>query len=219
VARAESDARQALDGGDLGWLEPHRCRAPSSTRSSACAAATSAIPSAMPTASTSSSSRTSGPRRAAGERAPDRPADEGPPHPDPHRRERLRRRDQGALEALRERIANGEDFGNLARANSEDKVSAANGGELGWITPGGTVPQFEEVMTASPRPAQRALPDAVGWHLLQVEERREQDSTDQMRSRRPRRRSASARPRRRRSCSCGACARSPTSRSACRTGG
>ncbi len=86
------------------------------------------------------------------------------------------------LEALRERIANGEDFGSLARANSDDKVSAANGGELGWVGPGATVPQFEEVMsTLQPGQLSQPFQTPFGWHILEVQERRQLDSTDQAR--------------------------------------
>ena len=83
---------------------------------------------------------------------------------------------------MRERIANGEDFGSLARANSDDKVSAANGGELGWVGPGATVPQFEEMMDKL-LPGQLSQPfqTPFGWHILEVQERRQLDSTDQAR--------------------------------------
>ncbi len=82
------------------------------------------------------------------------------------------------LERLRARAAAGEDFAELAKANSED-ASAAKGGDLGWVAPGDTVPEFERVMNAlklnevSP-PTQTPF----GWHLVQVLERRSDEMSD-----------------------------------------
>jgi peptidyl-prolyl cis-trans isomerase SurA len=77
------------------------------------------------------------------------------------------------LSELRERIvAGGADFAQIARLNSVD-VSAAQGGDLGWIYPGDTVPEFERVM-ASLKPGEISEPvkTPFGWHLVQVIERR-----------------------------------------------
>lgn len=77
------------------------------------------------------------------------------------------------LTELRERIvAGGADFAQIARLNSAD-VSAAQGGDLGWIYPGDTVPEFERVM-ASLKPGEISQPvkTPFGWHLVQVVERR-----------------------------------------------
>ena len=52
------------------------------------------------------------------------------------------------LEKLRFRVENGEDFADLARAHSDDMVSAVRGGDLGWSTPGTMVPEFEKQMNA-----------------------------------------------------------------------
>ena len=49
------------------------------------------------------------------------------------------------LSRLRERIATGADFAELAKVHSDDP-SATKGGDLGWISPGDTVPEFERVM-------------------------------------------------------------------------
>ncbi|MDO8863889.1 peptidylprolyl isomerase [Haliea sp. E1-2-M8] len=80
--------------------------------------------------------------------------------------------------SLKERAEAGEDFGDLAREHSEDIGSAAEGGDLGWTTPGQMVPEFEEAMAATPV---GELSDPVqsqfGWHVLEVMERREQDMT------------------------------------------
>ena len=76
------------------------------------------------------------------------------------------------LLALRERIVNGVEFAELAKANSDDG-SAFKGGDLGWINPGDTVPQFEEAMNRlAPGEISQPVKTPFGWHLIQVLERR-----------------------------------------------
>lgn len=76
---------------------------------------------------------------------------------------------------LRERIVNGEDFAELARANSQDPGSAGRGGDLGWISPGQLVPPFEQAMARlSPGELSEPVQTDFGWHLIQVLERRAQ---------------------------------------------
>ena len=87
---------------------------------------------------------------------------------------------QNRLEQLRQRIQGGEDFAALARSHSKDKVSASKGGDLGWVTPGDLVPQFEEAMDAlAPNAVSEPVQTRFGWHIIQVLERREHDSTDE----------------------------------------
>lgn len=80
---------------------------------------------------------------------------------------------------LKERIDNGVKFDELARLHSEDG-SASKGGDLGWINPGDTVPDFEKAMDAL-RPGEVSQPvqSPFGWHLIQVLERRDQDVTQE----------------------------------------
>jgi len=75
---------------------------------------------------------------------------------------------------LRERILKGEDFAALARTYSDDKGSAERGGDLGWARPGMMVEAFEQVMNST-APGQLSEPfrSPFGWHLLQVIERRD----------------------------------------------
>jgi peptidyl-prolyl cis-trans isomerase SurA len=77
------------------------------------------------------------------------------------------------LESLRERIVRGgADFAALARVHSEDG-SAARGGDLGWIYPGDTAPDFERAMDAlKPGEISQPVKTQFGWHLIQVLARR-----------------------------------------------
>ena len=76
---------------------------------------------------------------------------------------------------IKQKIAKGADFAEQAKHNSEDG-SAAQGGDLGWISPGDTVPEFEEAMNAlKPGQVSGAVQSGFGWHLIQVLERRSAD--------------------------------------------
>lgn len=80
------------------------------------------------------------------------------------------------LLSLKERLDNKEaDFAELARIYSED-ASGAKGGDLGWLSPGDTVPQFERAMDAL-KPGEISAPvrSPFGWHLIQVIGRRDED--------------------------------------------
>ncbi len=83
------------------------------------------------------------------------------------------------IESLKVRLNNNEDFATLARQYSDDG-SANNGGDLGWINPGDTVPPFEKAMDAL---AINEISDPVktqfGWHIIQILERRQQDMSSQ----------------------------------------
>jgi len=82
---------------------------------------------------------------------------------------------QRKLVNLRERIINGVDFGELAKLNSDDG-SAARGGDLGWLYPGDTVPEFERAMRElKVGEVSQPVKSPFGWHLIQVSERRMAD--------------------------------------------
>ncbi|OHC61545.1 MAG: molecular chaperone SurA [Rhodocyclales bacterium GWA2_65_19] len=81
------------------------------------------------------------------------------------------------LVALKERIDNGADFAELARLNSND-LSAAKGGDLGWLYQGDTVPDFEKAMDALKiNQISEPVQSPFGFHLIQVLERRTEDAT------------------------------------------
>ena len=81
---------------------------------------------------------------------------------------------------LRQQILDGADFGEVARENSEDIGSMLSGGDLGWSMPGQFVPEFTQAMNSTPV-GEISMPfrSQYGWHILQVEGRRQQDMTDQ----------------------------------------
>ena len=83
------------------------------------------------------------------------------------------------LVKLKDRLDNQTDFAELARLQSED-ASASRGGDLGWLSPGDTVPEFEKMMDAL-KPGETSGPvrSPFGWHLIQVIERRSQDMSEQ----------------------------------------
>ena len=86
------------------------------------------------------------------------------------------------LFALRERVVNGVNFAELARLNSDDG-SASRGGDLGWLYPGDTVPEFERAFAElKVGEVSQPVKTPFGWHLIQVLERRTADvSTDRKR--------------------------------------
>ena len=82
---------------------------------------------------------------------------------------------------LKARIEKGEDFAKLARENSEDTGSMLAGGDLGWSMPGMFVPAFEETMANTDiGEISQPFKSQFGWHILQVEERRKEDMSGQM---------------------------------------
>lgn len=94
----------------------------------------------------------------------------------PNEAEALRR-----LSILRERLISGADFAELARAHSTD-TSSAKGGDLGWLAAGETVPEFERAMNAlKPGEISGVVKSQFGWHLIQVQERRLADVTEERR--------------------------------------
>lgn len=84
---------------------------------------------------------------------------------------------QQKMTMIKERLDHGADFTELARQYSED-ASANNGGDLGWVNPGDTVPQFEQVMNQlAPNEISEPVRTPFGYHIIQVQERRKQDMT------------------------------------------
>lgn len=76
---------------------------------------------------------------------------------------------------IKERLDNGGKFEDLARQYSDDG-SAKSGGDLSWVNPGDTVPEFEKTMNAlAPGEISNIIKTQFGLHVMQVIERRNQD--------------------------------------------
>lgn len=174
VAARESDGRNALEGGDLGWFEM------------------GAVPSLVSDlAYTLAEGEVSEPLRSPSGFHIIRMREIKAATPEDVTQTRARhiliRTNEIVSDAdarqrllqLRERIIGGEDFATLARANSDDTGSALKGGELGWVDPGNTVPEFEEQMnTMAIGATSEPFKSPFGWHILQVEERRQQSANE-----------------------------------------
>lgn len=85
------------------------------------------------------------------------------------------------LTQLKARIEGGDDFGLLARGNSDDAASAIAGGDLGWRSPGELAPEFQRAMDALAI-GQISAPfqTGFGWHIVEVLERRQYDNTESL---------------------------------------
>jgi len=96
-------------------------------------------------------------------------------------------RDEQATEeqinSLRQQLQDGADFTELARTHSEDIGSAAEGGDLGWTNPGQLVGAFQDAMdTTDIDSISPAFRSEFGWHILEVQGRREKDMIDTLRN-------------------------------------
>lgn len=81
------------------------------------------------------------------------------------------------IERLKDRINSGSKFEDVAKTGSEDG-SAQKGGELGWVSPGDTVAEFEAAMSKAPvNKLIGPIRTQFGFHLIEVMERRSQDVT------------------------------------------
>ena len=79
------------------------------------------------------------------------------------------------IDRLKDRLDAGAKFEDMARLNSED-ASSAKGGDLGWVSPGDTVPVFEEAMNKlALNQVSAPVRTPFGWHLIEVLGRRKQD--------------------------------------------
>lgn len=85
---------------------------------------------------------------------------------------------QKRLLALKQRIADGDDFATLAHAHSDDKGSALKGGSLDWVGPDDLVKPFQEAMEKlAINDISEPVQTQFGWHLIQVLERENKDDT------------------------------------------
>jgi hypothetical protein len=97
----------------------------------------------------------------------------------PHTRQRNHGGQGGACQddRVRDRIETGAKFEDQAKLNSEDATSA-KGGDLGWVNPGDTVPEFEQAMNKlAVGQLSEPIRTTFGWHIIVVDGRRTQDIT------------------------------------------
>ncbi len=88
---------------------------------------------------------------------------------------------EARLQQLKERIEAGADFSELARSHSDDKASAVDGGDLGWTSPGTMVPEFEKQMEElSDGEISEPFKTQFGWHIVQVLGHRQHDGTEEL---------------------------------------
>ena len=88
------------------------------------------------------------------------------------------------LERIRERIVAGEDFGAVARLQSEDANTRALGGNLGWLGPGELPGEFEQALDPlSVNEVSPVFQTTAGWHIAQITGEREKDVGNTLRRR------------------------------------
>ncbi len=79
---------------------------------------------------------------------------------------------------IKQRIDSGANFADQAKRYSQDG-SAQQGGDLDWLSPGQTVPEFEEAINKLKTGEIGMVQTQFGWHLIQVLERRNTDVSEQ----------------------------------------
>jgi peptidyl-prolyl cis-trans isomerase SurA len=88
---------------------------------------------------------------------------------------------QQRLEDALEKIADGQEFGELAKLLSDDPGSANSGGEMDWSGPGTFVEEFEEVVDATEiGSVSEPFRSRFGWHIVEVMDRRVYDNTEDL---------------------------------------
>ncbi|MBL6749255.1 MAG: SurA N-terminal domain-containing protein [Nevskia sp.] len=77
---------------------------------------------------------------------------------------------QKKAQDLYAKLKAGADFAELARQNSDDPGSKAQGGDLGWVKRGTMVPKFEAALFAMDKPGSLGEPveTQFGWHIIKL---------------------------------------------------
>ena len=89
---------------------------------------------------------------------------------------------QALIEDIHRRLVAGEDFAALARLYSEDPGSALAGGDLGWAEPEKFAQEFADVMRETPTgKLSEPFKTKFGWHVLQIQDRRQHDMSEDAR--------------------------------------
>ncbi len=81
-----------------------------------------------------------------------------------------------AMTAIYAQLKAGGDFAEIARLKSQDPGSAVKGGDLGWVSPGDMVPEFDRMIGKTAIGAiSEPFQSTYGWHILRVDGERKQD--------------------------------------------
>lgn len=85
------------------------------------------------------------------------------------------------INELYKRVKKGEDFATLAKEFSDDPGSKVSGGDLNWINEGDMVPAFEKTMKATKKgQTSKPFKSRFGWHILQVTDYRQKDMGEEV---------------------------------------
>ncbi|KTD52830.1 peptidylprolyl isomerase [Legionella quateirensis] len=78
-----------------------------------------------------------------------------------------------------QQLKSGKDFALMAKQYSLDATSAVKGGDLGWVSPGELVPEFEKTMNNLPlHKVSQPVKTQYGWHLIEVIARKQKDDSE-----------------------------------------
>ena len=84
------------------------------------------------------------------------------------------------LRELKARINQGDDFGELAKAHSDDPGSAVNGGMMDWTVSNNFVPKFKQVVDVlDVKTICEPFQSRFGWHIVEVLDRRKHDNSQE----------------------------------------
>lgn len=82
-------------------------------------------------------------------------------------------KDEATAKEVQKKLAEGEDFSELAKEYSTDTSNAANGGDLGYFSKGDMVAEFEEVaFTLAENKISDPVKSEFGYHIIQVHDKK-----------------------------------------------
>lgn len=82
------------------------------------------------------------------------------------------------LKVVQTSLKKGQDFHQLAKRYSDDKVSGKKGGNLGWVQRGQLVAEFERAMNQlKPGQVSQPIKTTYGWHIMRVIKRKKLDDS------------------------------------------
>ena len=86
-------------------------------------------------------------------------------------------------DSIYEVLKRGVEFGQVASECSDDASTARRGGVIGWISPGQTLPEFEDVAyTLKKGEMSSPVKSVVGYHIIKMMDRKELEPYDTLRT-------------------------------------